>query len=374
MKRYLILLMCIFIIIPNYSVEAKGAQAKKSDQAILVDGDPISMGAYNVEGNNYVRLRDLAAVLKGTGAQFNVAYNPEKRQVSLNSQENYRMMATDLSPLPQDWAQADLAKRVFLVDGLARPLKTALIQGNNYIQLRDLSQYISFQVDYDQATRSVWIHTGLEESDQTMADEVFYTTSYQLSGPGVFYEEDQEPAVNPLFNQARYQALLAQGLSQEEAELAEWINYYRRQLGQPEFYISKSLTQVARTHVADSIQNQPEYQVDRRGIQGNLHSWSDQGSWQPVTYTEDHQYADLMWSKPRELTSYRGHGFEISAKGFTSPLEFLEGWKGSPGHNAVIVGSGDWSDLRVMGVGIEGAYAHVWFGEDPDPMGYYGQF
>ena len=168
-------------------------------------------------------------------------------------------------------------------------------------------------------------------------------------------------------------ALMAMGLSEKEAKLYYGINAYRESLGLPKLSLSKSLTTVARTHVADSNAHTPENQVDARGIQGNLHSWSSYGSWTPVVYTSDHQYAANMWSKPSELTSYPGSGFEISAwySLTMTPEVALDSWKGSPGHNAVMTTQGMWSDLKTMGVGIDGKYAHVWFGQDADPAGYY---
>jgi len=166
---------------------------------------------------------------------------------------------------------------------------------------------------------------------------------------------------------------MAMGLSEKEAKLYYGINAYRESLGLPKLSLSKSLTTVARTHVADSNAHTPENQVDARGIQGNLHSWSSYGSWTPVVYTSDHQYAANMWSKPSELTSYPGSGFEISAwySLTMTPEVALDSWKGSPGHNAVMTTQGMWSDLKTMGVGIDGKYAHVWFGQDADPAGYY---
>jgi copper amine oxidase domain protein len=166
---------------------------------------------------------------------------------------------------------------------------------------------------------------------------------------------------------------MAYGLTQEEAKLYYLINEYRTSLGLERFSFSKSLTEVARNHVADSNANQPENQLDARGIKGNLHSWSSSGNWTPVAYTSDHAYAELMWMKPRELTAYTGNGYEISAasSGGISAETALELWKGSSGHNAVIIGSGSWSMLKTMGVSIDGNYAHVWFGSDADPAGYY---
>ena len=168
-------------------------------------------------------------------------------------------------------------------------------------------------------------------------------------------------------------ALMALGLSEKEAKLYYDINAYRESLGLPKLSLSKSLTTVARTHVADSNAHTPENQVDVRGIQGNLHSWSSYGSWTPVVYTSDHNYAAYMWSKPSELTSYPGSGFEISSRYSLSmtPDVALDSWKGSQGHNDVMTTQGMWSDLKTMGVGVDGKYAHVWFGQDADPAGYY---
>ncbi len=168
-------------------------------------------------------------------------------------------------------------------------------------------------------------------------------------------------------------ALKAMGVSEKEAKLYYIINAYRESQGLQKLSFSKSLTIVARTHVSDSNTYTPENQRDSRGMQGNLHSWSNHGSWTPVVYTSDHQYAANMWSKPRELTSYTGNGYEISSwySGNITPEDALDLWKNSSGHNAVMTTQGNWSDLKTMGVAIEGKYAHVWFGSAADPAGYY---
>nr|WP_314448324.1 CAP domain-containing protein [uncultured Lachnoanaerobaculum sp.] len=167
--------------------------------------------------------------------------------------------------------------------------------------------------------------------------------------------------------------LKAMGVSEKEAKLYYIINAYRESKGLQKLSFSKSLTIVARTHVSDSNTYMPENQRDSRGMQGNLHSWSNHGSWTPVVYTSDHEYAANMWSKPRELTSYTGNGYEISSwySGNITPEDALDLWKNSSGHNAVMTTQGNWSDLKTMGVAIDGKYAHVWFGSAADPAGYY---
>ena len=129
-------------------------------------------------------------------------------------------------------------------------------------------------------------------------------------------------------------------LAAQEQELTSKINGYRISRGHQALKLSRSLTIVARYHVFDSTTNQPEKNHDTRGIEGNLHCWSEYGHWLLVTYTSDHQYKELMWSKPSELTVYDGSGFEIST--FTSytisPDDALRLHTVSYLHNQVLLG------------------------------------
>lgn len=151
------------------------------------------------------------------------------------------------------------------------------------------------------------------------------------------------------------------------------LNEYRAGKGLPKMLLSKSLTKVARTHVKDSNNYHPEKNVDQRGKKRNLHSWSVNGNWTPVVYTPDYEYAHFMWIKPSEITNYTGSGYEISTLSSVemTPGRSLELWKGSKWHNDIIIGAGYWNTLKYIGVGIDGSYAHIWFGEEAAPDGYY---
>ncbi len=156
-------------------------------------------------------------------------------------------------------------------------------------------------------------------------------------------------------------------LTDSERELYELINAYRVENGLPEVPLSYSLTMVARAHVDDLNDHSSEIVIPG---ECNLHSWSDHGPWTGCCYDPDHTQAACMWNKPSELTNYNGEGFEISywTSGSAFPEAALNSWRGSPGHNAVILNEGTWSvPWLAMGVGIDGNYAHVWFGRFPDP-------
>ena len=228
---------------------------------------------------------------------------------------------------------------------------------------------------------SQWIGNYYVGSNGAMLVNTTTPDGYEVDENGKWIEnqysnenETNSDSSNNQYHNERFKSLVSQGLTEKEAELAERINEYRRQLGLREFSISKSLTKVARTHVIDSNKYHPEKQYDSRGIKGNLHSWSNHGNWTPVVYTPDHEYARNMWSKPAEISEYKDTGFEIAYINTynLTAKSALDGWKGSKSHNDVIIGTGFWSDLKVMGVGIDGDYSFVWFGiSENDPAGFY---
>ena len=80
--------------------------ARPSNQPIYVDGQRISMTAYNIGGNNYVLLRDI-----GRAVDFGVTYNAATNSVYIDSAQPYREepSATPLSPTEES-VQATLAQ------------------------------------------------------------------------------------------------------------------------------------------------------------------------------------------------------------------------------------------------------------------------
>jgi uncharacterized protein YkwD len=157
--------------------------------------------------------------------------------------------------------------------------------------------------------------------------------------------------------------MCAQELSQEEQKLYDLIMSYRKSRRLPVIPLSKSLTYVAQVHARDLTDNSPD-----KG-RCNLHSWSDKGVWTECCYTDDHANAECVWSKPSELTSYTGYGYEIAAWSSEdiSAEQALEMWKSSPGHHACMMNRGMWNrPWLAIGIGIYEGYALVWFGNEEE--------
>ncbi|KAF0203461.1 MAG: S-layer [Bacteroidetes bacterium] len=161
-------------------------------------------------------------------------------------------------------------------------------------------------------------------------------------------------------------------LNEAEQQMASAINQYRKKQGLKAIPLSTSLSWVARTHVTD-LSEHYEY-----GTSCNLHSWSENPAWSSCCYGSDHSQAACMWDKPRELTQYKGDGFEIafySTHDYSSTQSFvddaIEGWKKSRGHHEVMMNRGKWKTAtwEAMGIGANDQFIVVWFGEVKDAAG-----
>jgi hypothetical protein len=156
----------------------------------------------------------------------------------------------------------------------------------------------------------------------------------------------------------------------ETQKLYILLNAYRAEKNLPPIPYSPKLAKTAQAHAQDLSLHSPHEASAPDGADCNLHSWSNQGSWTPVCYTSDHREAKKMWSKPAEVAGYASSGYEISAysTGCHTAECWLAQWKASPGHNQVMVNEGIWADStwKAVGIGIDGDFANIWFGEVTD--------
>jgi hypothetical protein len=86
-----------------------------------------------------------------------------------------------------------------------------------------------------------------------------------------------------------------------------------------------------------------------------------------------------MWEKGKEITKcwpspYSGSVYEnaYGGGGSITPAGAISGWKSSNGHNELMSNSDIWRKYNpwpAMGIGIEGRYAVLIFGDRPDATG-----
>ena len=129
----------------------------RSDNSVRIDGKYSKVASYNIGGNNYFRLRDLATILSGTEAEFDVGYNDEKRLITISSKTALSGSPTLIQLDSNDVALPN--EMTVMVDGLYLAPTAYNIDGFTYFKLRDIGQILDFGVDWDADAQSMVITT-----------------------------------------------------------------------------------------------------------------------------------------------------------------------------------------------------------------------
>lgn len=142
-----------------FFVVDENVDAVLSPQTISVDGEACKCAPYNIMGNNYIKLRDLAEVIKSSNLRFNVWYDEGKNTVCVKrGSEYFSAIEQTEDSLPQSVRAMPNSMEV-LVDNQPLKIEGYNIGGYTYFKLRDLSQIIGFTLEYDEASNNVDIAT-----------------------------------------------------------------------------------------------------------------------------------------------------------------------------------------------------------------------
>jgi hypothetical protein len=102
-----------------------------------VNGREVSFEAYNINGSNYFKLRDLAMAVNGTKKQFSVGWDAEKQVIDLVSGAAYKPVGNELAVSGNLTAkEARPTKSQVFVRGRSVQVTAYNINGNNYFKLR----------------------------------------------------------------------------------------------------------------------------------------------------------------------------------------------------------------------------------------------
>lgn len=153
----------------------------------------------------------------------------------------------------------------------------------------------------------------------------------------------------------------------EEQLLFDKINLLREDYGKKAVEFSKSLSYVAKLHVADLLNNHPDTSIC------NLSSWSDKGEWTACCYNPYVPNQDCMWDKPKELTPYTYRGYELVGyfEGTFTVDSVINLWSDSKIVLDMLLTEGNFKEKKwiCMGLSMNKNYVSVWFGQRTDKMG-----
>ena len=142
---------------PQGSYTAAASTAK-----LTVDGKAVECEAYELSGNNFFKLRDIAAALNGTEKQFSVEYDAASQSVLLVGGKAYTPNGTELKPGDGRDKPAKFTAGTVNVQHswLGGSLNGVEIADSNYFRLRDLGEKLNFRVGWDEATQTITVDTA----------------------------------------------------------------------------------------------------------------------------------------------------------------------------------------------------------------------
>lgn len=138
---------------------APALTATPTASKVLVDGKIVAFDAYNIAGNNYFKLRDLAYVLNGSTKQFSVAWDGENNAIALKSGENYTVVGGEMATKGKNAVTPKATTSKITQNGNMVKLTAYNIGGNNYFKLRDIGDAFDFDVSWNNEEKTIVIDT-----------------------------------------------------------------------------------------------------------------------------------------------------------------------------------------------------------------------
>ena len=135
--------------------------AMPTASTVLVNKTNVSFDAYSIEDYNYFKLRDLAFILNGTVAQFEVGWDEANNAIALTTGEPYTVVGGEMASKGAGGKIAYPTDSTVFLNGRETNFTAYNIEGNNYFKLRDIGQAMDFGVDWDDAAQTIAIDTSL---------------------------------------------------------------------------------------------------------------------------------------------------------------------------------------------------------------------
>ena len=168
------ILALVLVVVLTLALGAPALAAKTvlSKQSLTVNGQAVDCQKYNIDGNNYFKLRDLAKLLDGTTSQFDVSYDQAADAIVITTDHAYTTPdGSELKTGEDKSATARVSRQSVIIDGEENADLTVYnIGGNNYFQLRELGKILHFYVHYDEATNTAVVDEQKEDEDWDTGD------------------------------------------------------------------------------------------------------------------------------------------------------------------------------------------------------------
>ena len=159
--------LCAVLGATLVGASAAAPKVAVSGHTFKVNGKNVAPQAYNIDGYNYFKLRDVAYLLADTTAPFNVTWSAsQSKVVNIVPGQKYQKVGGELSASTLTSLKVSASTFKVLMEGKTLPLRGYLINGNNYYSIADIAESVGFEAGWDNATRTVSITTPGPDPEQ----------------------------------------------------------------------------------------------------------------------------------------------------------------------------------------------------------------
>ena len=131
---------------------------KVSQQKVTVNGTAKTLTAYNINGNNFLQLRDVATLLNGTSKSFALSFNDSTQTAYMTTGSAYVANGTENAAI-HNYKRAVVSTQNFYLNNAVVYPVAFNIDGSNYVMLRDLGVLMNFGITFNGSTQTIAIHT-----------------------------------------------------------------------------------------------------------------------------------------------------------------------------------------------------------------------
>ena len=300
-------------------------------QTVMYDNWPVGISAYNIANNNYFKLRDLGNLL-----DFAVDYDAATQTVTLGDlSTSYTLVegeqAKELRDIggllkwfvgaPKGMVQpmpATISDSKFSMNGKPVSIAAYSIGGNNYVKLRDVSELVGFGVDFNAASRVVYLSANGETYQEYLANRQAEYAAQQAADEAQKQAQAAEQVARDEQSRMKSDAEL-RALAMEVIELT---NAERAKVGLPAYTVNEKLMEAAKIRAQECTISYSHTRPNGEGA------------------------STAAWEAGIDKSTV-GPLFE-NLGGRNSALEAIAGWMNSPGHRNGMLNA----DCTEIGVGV----------------------
>ena len=184
-KRVLPLLLCLLLLVPQtaFAAAPTPSTASRSVQTVYLYGQPVTLYTYLLNGENYVRLHDLAWYCSAGSSAFSARWSGADSAVYLTTGGIYISGGTENlvhtpGAIPSSLIQPD--PYTLYVDGEPVSVRSYTINGYGYYNLRELCAALGMSVEWDASLRTI----VLREQQSSGAKTILVDAGHGGSDPG----------------------------------------------------------------------------------------------------------------------------------------------------------------------------------------------